>query len=628
VSEPAAPTADEDSPALSLGATLGLIALLFLPLMGGGYSGGGYQVGFVLLPLAAALCWGASRSRPRLALWVLLVYGVTIVALPLFVQGGRELWYYALHIPLAWGVAWVLLRDIPTRGRLLLPVVTLGAVLTGLYACYIWLGAGRLGYQLTGTFGLHNPYAGYLLLGWPAALLAAAQAEKALWRWVYAAAAVFLLAMLVLTYSRAAWLVLALQLLGLLAWLVWRYWRQAPEIQRRVSAAAAGLAIVLIALSLLPPVSAVLARIADFQDYSVLGRLRYWRAALEIFADFPWLGVGPGGFAFTFPQYQLDYVFYSVDPHSWPLQLLCELGLIGALLLLAIVAGLWWWTRRLWRGGGGSLSAALVLAAVFGSLLHAAVDFDYTFGATTALLGVMLAWGAHLATPAERVWPAPTRGAKWLTGIAVVLLLAVAGVGELLTLERYQLDRLRENPGISVELKLSLLDQAIRYNRLNHRTHYQAASLLSNPGPMRDDAAARLHLETCLRLNPRYSQGWALKGLLAADKREGEGYLEHALMLDPYNHPEHYYFYANLAADDEAKRERLLLGLERVPAHHPIRPDHVRPTWHELNPMWAEWYFELARLTDDPEEKALYRQRGAAFQAYWESVMAERAAAQ
>ena len=64
---------------------------------------------------------------------------------------------------------------------------------------------------------------------------------------------------------------------------------------------------------------------------------------------------------------------------------------------------------------------------------------------------------------------------------------------------------------------------------------------------------------------------------------------------------------ANLAADDEAKRERLLLGLERVPAHHPIRPDHVRPTWHELNPMWAEWYFELARLTDDPEEKALYR---------------------
>jgi len=40
--------------------------------------------------------------------------------------------------------------------------------------------------------------------------------------------------------------------------------------------------------------------------------------------------------------------------------------------------------------------------------------------------------------------------------------------------------------------------------------------------------------------------------------------------------------------------------------------------------MWAQWYYELARLTDDPDQKKLYRARGAAFQAYWEGVMRER----
>jgi tetratricopeptide (TPR) repeat protein len=194
----------------------------------------------------------------------------------------------------------------------------------------------------------------------------------------------------------------------------------------------------------------------------------------------------------------------------------------------------------------------------------------------------------------------------------------------MLTLERYQLDHLRDNPEMSVALKLTLLSQALQYNRFNDRTHYQVASIIGHPGKEHDPEQAREHVERCLELNPRNARAWALKGLLSADRAAGNTYIERALELDKFNYPEHYYYYANLAPDDETKRERLLLGLERIPAEDPITPDHVRPTWHELNPMWAEWYYELARLTDDPDEKQRYRKRGAAFQGYWEGVLRER----
>ncbi|MBN2081858.1 O-antigen ligase family protein [bacterium] len=625
------PVDDPAGPGLAV--TLGLIALFFLPLMGGGYSSGGaFQTAFVLLPLAAALAWWFCHRRPPLALIVLLIYSLGVLVLPWWVQGGRELWYYLLALPAAWIATWVMLNQVPARARWLWPVVTGGALVVAVYAWALWAVTGRLGYQLIGTFGLHNAFAGYLLLAWPAALIALLAEERKLWRWAYALSAVLLVATLVLTYSRAAWLTLLLQLFALAGWALWRRLAGQPAVERVAGISAGAIAAVCLGLLFLPPVQAALARLLDFQGYSFQGRLRFWQAALEIFRDHPWLGVGPGNFAFVYPQYQLDYIYYSVDPHSWVLQLLSELGLFGLLIVLAVIAGTGWWIRRLWRATGGSAIAIVLIVAVVGSLLHAAVDFDYTFASTTALLGVLLAYGTYLVTsktaPPGPEEPEPHKAPlrERIIVTLTVALLVIAGVaGEMLTLERYQLDHLRDYPNLDPAIKLDLLEQALRYNRFDHKTHYQLASILGQPGAKGDKQAALEQLDTCLQLNPRYAPAWALRGLLADDPAQGNADLEHALELDPYNYPEHYYIYANLAPDDAEKRRRLLLGLERIPAHHPIKPDHVRPTWHELNPMWAEWYYELARLTDDEAEKQLYRERGAAFQAYWESVLAARA---
>ena len=102
-------------------------------------------------------------------------------------------------------------------------------------------------------------------------------------------------------------------------------------------------------LLLLPSVRSVLSRVTEFNGYSMTGRLHFWQGALAMWSDHPLFGVGLGNFAFYYPQYQADPYNYSIDPHSWPLQLLCELGVPGMLIFVAILIGTMMWLKRIWR---------------------------------------------------------------------------------------------------------------------------------------------------------------------------------------------------------------------------------------------------------------------------------------
>ncbi|TPW19683.1 MAG: hypothetical protein FD126_2440, partial [Elusimicrobia bacterium] len=74
-----------------------------------------------------------------------------------------------------------------------------------------------------------------------------------------------------------------------------------------------------------------------FQSPEVLDRLAWWRAAFEMAADRPWLGLGPGAFAAAFPGYHGGGLA-TVYAHQWPLQTAAEYGVPFALLWFA---GLW-----------------------------------------------------------------------------------------------------------------------------------------------------------------------------------------------------------------------------------------------------------------------------------------------
>lgn len=102
-------------------------------------------------------------------------------------------------------------------------------------------------------------------------------------------------------------------------------------------------------------------------------RVLLWHDALGLVHDEPWLGTGPGRFGELSPTVALTL---SADdrPHSAPLQLAAEQGLMGVALLAAVFG---WILYVLWRAprptpvvltAGAALSALAVIAAVGNAL--------------------------------------------------------------------------------------------------------------------------------------------------------------------------------------------------------------------------------------------------------------------
>ena len=64
--------------------------------------------------------------------------------------------------------------------------------------------------------------------------------------------------------------------------------------------------------------------------------------------------------------------------------------------------------------------------------------------------------------------------------------------------------------------------------------------------------------------------------------------------------------------------------MEHIDVTAPVTPADYRPTWYRLNPLFAQWWEELAKLEDAPELKQLYRARSARIKVYWEGQTAQQ----
>jgi hypothetical protein len=127
-------------------------------------------------------------------------------------------------------------------------------------------------------------------------------------------------------------------------------------------------------------------------------RSDFYRVALDGFGAHPWRGIGSGGFE---PLYVRDRRTNETarDAHSLYLEVLSELGIVGALLLAAFVvttlAGVVAVRRR--PGPLGAGAAAAAGAAWTTWLVHAGVDWDWQMPALT-VVALMLA-GVVVARP-------------------------------------------------------------------------------------------------------------------------------------------------------------------------------------------------------------------------------------
>lgn len=225
------------------------------------------------------------------------------------------------------------------------------------------------------TLGSSNTVAAAIELLAPTAALIAWQRRHS--RLLTGTIVVMALAALVMTGSRGAWFGAAAGVLLLMAWGIRERGLSGliPADRRRRALVAAGLVVLTIPIGAL-----VVGRVLG----SDAGRVELWRAAWSIFTSAPILGGGPGSWPDLHAGQPISGPTYAVlyTPHSSPLLILAELGLVG----LAAIAWLGIAIARLVRRGLRASSTAGTLgtaAARIASPASAAVA-----GATLLALGV------------------------------------------------------------------------------------------------------------------------------------------------------------------------------------------------------------------------------------------------
>jgi putative inorganic carbon (HCO3(-)) transporter len=144
---------------------------------------------------------------------------------------------------------------------------------------------------------------------------------------------VFMVACMIFTWSRGAWLGM---MIALALFLVISDKRWVP---------AGILVLFLVPVGLyLTGNAAILERfmsIGNTADTSTAYRVSIWQASIEMISDFLVGGIGIGSDAFTviYPSYALSGANFALHSHNLYLQILVETGLIGIISLLAVLLG-------------------------------------------------------------------------------------------------------------------------------------------------------------------------------------------------------------------------------------------------------------------------------------------------
>lgn len=153
-------------------------------------------------------------------------------------------------------------------------------------------------------------------------------------------------------------------------------------------------------------------------------RYRVWSSGLGAFGSDPLKGIGPGTFEFWWER-DVKNGEPLRDAHSLYLETLAELGMPGALLLVAFLAGLLMAASAARRRLDGSVEIGAMVgltAAFIVFLLHAGVDWMWELSAVP-----VLGLGAIAIAGSAGSQPRPRRGRLSAGRIAIVVLAIAAG---------------------------------------------------------------------------------------------------------------------------------------------------------------------------------------------------------
>ncbi|MHB1317074.1 MAG: O-antigen ligase family protein [Anaerolineae bacterium] len=220
-----------------------------------------------------------------------------------------------------------------------------------------------------GYFGSPNNLALYLERLLPLGASVASEPGPRRRRWAYAAGAAILLVVIILTFSRGAWL------LGVPAGLLVVGLLKGKRARRYTLMALAVLAACLVPLMQTERFASLL----DLQGGTSFLRLRLWEASWAMVKDHPWTGVGLDNFLYYYGDYILpgaEVERWLSHPHNIVLDLLVRTGLPGLLLFLSAVLAVAVPAVRRWRVQASESRAILagLLGGLAAMMAHGLID--------------------------------------------------------------------------------------------------------------------------------------------------------------------------------------------------------------------------------------------------------------
>jgi O-antigen ligase len=233
--------------------------------------------------------------------------------------------------------------------------------------------AAGAGFRVHGTMSIYMTFAGILMLS---ALIVTAQLlflPRGRWFWGLVGSLMLLVAALVMTHTRGAWMGFAAGgalLVGCR--------------QKRLLLALPVVAVGIF-LASPEPVRARIRSIVDPQDVTARERLYMWGSGVQIIRDHPWTGVGINGVKGVYQAYKHPDAIREQRGHLHNnfLQIAAERGLIGVTCWLWIWVAFYHQAWKIFRGlaPDNLRGLALVVGSLAGvTAFHVAGLFEFTFG--------------------------------------------------------------------------------------------------------------------------------------------------------------------------------------------------------------------------------------------------------
>ena len=359
-----------------------------------------------------------------------------------------------------------------------------------------------------------------------------------------------------------------------------------------------------LAQALRPPVSEAVTAGSRWQelsgrDNSAVSRIELWRTGLALGLEHPILGVGPGRFGESYPLVQKLYYYYSDSAHNTICEMAAELGFVG-LGLFAV-----WFvleSRRLrpnpqerpWQRG--------LFFGVVSGLVYAQVEVSYHFAYLWVVFALVM---STLGEPRPQGQVGEQRS-LWSLGFLPFLLLPLSVLGA-------QRDYARAQQEIKVS---SAYKESLAAS--DQLPSWSAPALAALQYGLQDEAPLE-ELKVLAGRALASSPTTAVAYQFAADVAFREGDLdraktlyEQALCWDPYNYPGSYHGLLLVAAQQQ-DREGMIQLAERVLRVYDLslmslaHPGHRAQLLLQLAPLLYDVADTMSPYSQPAKTEPIYR---------------------